>query len=73
MHRAGVELEEANVEAKPRLLQFEQDYPAQQYGRRYTIGQANPNEIYCDGTKDQKYCNKVCCPYIHEFTFLLLC
>jgi hypothetical protein len=60
LHQAGAALDAANGQAKDRLLQFEQDFPAQSNGRRYQIGEANANETYCDGTKEQKYCNKVC-------------
>jgi hypothetical protein len=59
LHQAGPALDAANGQAKDRLLRFEQDFPAQSNGRRYQIGEANANETYCDGTKEQKYCNKV--------------
>jgi hypothetical protein len=59
LHQTGAALDAANEQAKDRLLQFEKDFPAQSNGRRYQIGEANANETYCDGTKEQKYCNKV--------------
>lgn len=56
---AGPALERANALAKTRLEEFEEAFPASEYGRKYTVGEANDGEIYCDGTDDQKYCNKV--------------
>lgn len=56
---AGPALERANALAKTRLEEFEDAFPASEYGRKYTVGEANDGEIYCDGTQDQKYCNKI--------------
>jgi hypothetical protein len=58
--KPGAALDAANGQAKDLLLQFEQDFPAQSNGRRYQIGEADANITYCDGTKEQKYCNQVC-------------
>ena len=59
MNQIGSELQEANEDAVARLETWEALYPAAEYGRKYTVGSANPGEVYCDGTGENKFCNKV--------------
>lgn len=58
-NKIGSRLEEANTLAKSRLEKFEDDFPANTVGRDYLVGVENPNEVFCDGSSENKYCNKV--------------
>lgn len=61
VNAAGPALEEANKLAVPRLADFETAYPADVVGRTYSPGVKNPDEIFCDGSDENKFCNKVSC------------
>lgn len=59
VNKVGPTIQEANELAVPRLAQYEEDFPAEDVGRTYNVGVENPNEVFCDGSEENKFCDKV--------------